>query len=293
MENFQLATKSQRTKIIINLFACCLLLYFAVQRSTVIRDQSPFESWVIDVIAPIQRMITDTSRHINEFTTNYIFNVGAMEKVTELNFKISEMESRIFELEQMLNSAKSQNKLIEIYDSTDRPKVLANVISVDTSKLNKMIRVNKGKKHGVELQSAVVTHRGIVGFVYRISDNFSDVLTLLDSKSRIDGIIQRTESHGIVEGDLQGLAKMKYIKRRDPIVLDDQIVTSGLGNIYPKGIKIGTVSEIQRQSYGISQHVLIQPSVDFSKLQDVLILAPKFSSSTRSELKEFDQKGDN
>jgi len=292
MEGLKYTGGNQRAKLILNLFTCCVTLYFAVQRSVVIRDQSPFESWVIDVIAPIQRSITNTSNSIEDFYSNYFLNVGAMKKVKELKFKITEMESRIFELEQIVESAKKQNKLIQVHDSINRDKIVAQVISIDSSKLNKMIRVNRGKNQGVKLQSAVVTSLGVVGFVYRLSDNFSDILTILDSKSKVDGYIARTGSHGIIEGNLKGQAKMKYVKRRDPVVLDDVIITSGLGNIYPRGLKVGVISEIQRQSYGISQKVLISPSVDFSKLKDVLILAPKFSGAKRAELNEFDSKGE-
>ena len=216
-----------------------------------------------------------------------------MRRVKELKFKFSEMESRVFELEQKLEDARKQNALIAQYESVQREKVIAEVISIDSSKLNRMIRVNRGKNRGVELQSAVVTNQGVVGFVYRLSDNFADILTIVDSKSKVDGVVSRTGSHGIIEGDLKGQAKMKYVKRRDPVVLDDVILTSGLGNIYPRGLQIGTISEIQRQSYGISQNVLISPSVNFSKLRDVLILGPKYSNSLRSELSEFNSKGDN
>ncbi len=292
MEGLKYNSGSQRSKLVINLFACCVMLYFAVQRSVVIRDQSPFESWVIDIIAPVQRAITNASNSVEDFYTNYFLNVGAIKKSKELQFTITEMESRVFELEQLLETARSQSALINIHDGIKRPKIVAQVISVDSSKLNKMIRLNKGKNHGVALQSAVVTSRGVVGFVYRLSDNFSDVLTILDSKSKVDGFIARTGSHGIIEGNLQGQAKMKYVKRRDPVVLDDMIITSGLGNIYPRGLKVGTITEIQRQSYGISQNILIMPSVDFSKLSDVLILAPKHSLAQRAELLEFDSKGD-
>ena len=293
MDGLKYSQGNQRTKLIINLLACCLTLYFAVQRANVIREHSPFESWVIDIIAPIQRVITNTSNSINSFFSNYFLNVGAMKRAQKLEFQISEMESRVFELEQMVENAKNQHSLIQIYEPVQRNKVVAEVISIDSSKANKMIRLNKGKNHGVELQSAVVTHQGVIGFVYRISDNFADVLTILDSKSKIDGLIARTGSHGIIEGNLQGQATMKYVKRRDPVVLDDIIVTSGLGNIYPKGLKVGTIIEIQRQSYGISQNVIISPVVNFAKLQEVLILAPKYKSSIRAELREFDSKEDN
>ena len=84
MEGFQQGANSQRTKIIINLFTCCITLYFAVQRGSVIREQSPFESWVIDLIAPIQKSITNTSDNLKNAYRDYFLNVGAMKKVKKL-----------------------------------------------------------------------------------------------------------------------------------------------------------------------------------------------------------------
>ena len=100
MEGLKYSSGSQRSKMIVNLLACCITLYFAVQRSVVVRDQSPFESWIIDIIAPVQRSITNISGSMRDFYTNYLLNVGAMKKSKELQFNITELESRVFELEQ-------------------------------------------------------------------------------------------------------------------------------------------------------------------------------------------------
>ena len=166
----------------------------------------------------------------------------------------------------------------------------AKVISRDSSSDYRMIRLDKGISDGVQIQSPVVTNAGLVGYVYRISDNFADVLTILDSKAKIDGMIKRTNSLGIVEGTLGDFCTMKYLLRRDPIVLDDLVVTSGLGNIFSEGIPIGHVQKIDKQSHGINQDVSIRPSVMFDKLTDVLILSRKLSEQELSELTKLDKQ---
>ena len=153
-----------------------------------------------------------------------------------------------------------------------------------------MIRLNKGLNNGVKIQAPVVTFSGLVGYIYRASDSFSDVLTILDSKARVDGQIRRTKSLGIVEGSLGDYCTMKYLKRRDPIILNDLVLTSGLGSVFPAGIPIGKISKIDKQSYGISQDVEIRPLVKFDKLTDVVILSRKFSKEEINESKRLDNQ---
>lgn len=120
-------------------------------------------------------------------------------------------------------------------------------------------------------------------------DHFSDVLTILDSRNRVDAIIDRIRTHGIIEGFSQGKCLMKYVNRIDPVVLNDIVLTSGLGNIYPKGLKIGRITRIERASYGISQIIKVTPSVDFSNIEEVVVLIPNDVSDKNAEFEMLDQ----
>jgi len=96
-------------------------------------------------------------------------------------------------------------------------------------------------------------------------------------------------SHGIVEGYNNEKSIMKYISRAEPIILGDKVITSGLGNIYPKGVKVGTVSRIESESYGITQNVEISPAVDFGRLEEVVILLSNENDQKRREWEALDQ----
>jgi rod shape-determining protein MreC len=139
------------------------------------------------------------------------------------------------------------------------------------------------------LQAPVVTSVGLVGYIYRLTDHFADILTVLDNNNRVDGLIQRVRAHGIVEGYSSEKSLMKYVSRTEPIILGDVVITSGLGNIYPKGIRVGGVSKIERESYGITQYVEITPAVDFGLLEEVVILLAEGDEQKRREWEALDQ----
>ena len=192
-----------------------------------------------------------------------------------LQQEISQLKNQLFQLEELQKENKRLKELLKFGEELEYKKILARVIGWDANGHTRIIRVNRGADSGVELELPVVAAEGLVGHVYRVTDSYSDIMTVLDQNNRVDGIVTRTRSHGIVEGYFNGKCLMKYVTRSEPVILNDQIVTSGLGRLYPKGLKIGKISKIERESYGITQFVEVETSVNFGKLEEVVILRPK------------------
>ena len=119
---------------------------------------------------------------------------------------------------------------------------------------------------------AVVTNEGIVGRVLRTTANTSDIVTITDLLSAVDSIVERSRARGVVEGVNENTCSLRYTLRTDDIQPGDVLVSSGLGGIFPKGIPVGTVSKVNRKPFGISQDVEVRPTVDFTKLEEVLII---------------------
>lgn len=282
--------KKSRSKLVVNVFFSIIFISVALREEHLTRDESVFDLFLIDTLAPIQKGLSNVRYSISEGIDKYVANISAKEDLAELQQDYSVLKSKYFSLEQEISTIKKQNLIIDKYGARSSNPILARVISRDASSDYRMIRLNKGIDDGVQIQSPVVTLNGLVGYIYRASDNFSDVLTILDSKAKIDGQIKRTNSLGIIEGTLGDFCSMKYLLRRDPIALDDVVVTSGLGNIFPQGIPIGYVRKIDKQSHGINQEVSIRPSVIFDKLTDVLILSRKLSNQQVNQLKQLDKK---
>ena len=266
--------EGRRLKLIINIVVIIVSFWSVSTKDMKVYQSSAFDSMMIDSIAaPLQRTITFIHGNFSSFFEHYLTNVNASKENTSLKLQIDELNNLLFGAKELERENIRLKNLLQFGEQISRKQILARIVAWDASTDYKVIRVNKGAKDGVRLQSTVVTAKGLVGYVYRLTDHFSDILTILDSNNRIDAIVGRTRSHGIVEGHIKGRCYMKYVNRTDPISLGDTVLTSGLGNVYPKGIRIGVIGRIERESFGITQDVEIIPAVDLGKLEEVVILA--------------------
>ncbi|WP_315116938.1 rod shape-determining protein MreC [uncultured Clostridium sp.] len=139
--------------------------------------------------------------------------------------------------------------------------------------------INKGKKDGIEKQMAVMTKDGLVGQIGSVGDNWAIVQTLSNENIAVTSIVQTTrESVGVTKGYKDGrnkkLAKLYYLPLESEIKTGDSILTSGTG-LYPKGIRIGHVVDVEEDKGKVMKNAIIQPFVDFSKLEEVLVVVPK------------------
>ena len=268
-------TQPSRLKTICDALILLISLIVFSQQKDDFKKGTAFEQFLINFFAPIQNSIDYAHGRASGFFNNYLANINASKENKVLQKKVAFLEEKIFVYKELAKENERLKELLQFDEGMAIRGVLAQVVGWDTSSDFKSLRINRGAKDGLKLQSTVVTSEGVVGYVYRMTDHFSDVLTIMNPKNRIDGIVERIRSHGIVEGFSGQKCIMKYVNQTDPLILNDIVLTSGLGNIYPKGLKIGTVSRIKRENYETMQYVEITPSVNFSRLEEVIVLVSK------------------
>lgn len=140
--------------------------------------------------------------------------------------------------------------------------------------------INKGTKDGVEKRMVVITSYGLVGQVVTANADWSIVQSLANENIAVSGMIESTgENDGIVKGykdsENKQLAKLYYLPENSKIKNGDIILTSGLGGVYPKGIRIGYVTGVEIDKGKVMKTAVLQPYVDFNKLQEVFVIIPK------------------
>jgi rod shape-determining protein MreC len=159
------------------------------------------------------------------------------------------------------------------FQKTATSQVLsAEVIGKDPSPWYQTVIIDKGKNEGVTRGMAVVIPEGIVGQVMDVSDKYSKVLLIIDPNSAVDALVQRTRARGIIKGESSGRCIFKYVLRQYDVGVGEKVVSSGLDGVFPKGIAVGRISRVIRRSAGIFQEVIVTPSVDFEKLEEILIV---------------------
>ncbi len=154
--------------------------------------------------------------------------------------------------------------------------VAAGVIGRESVTWSSVITINRGTLDGVANNMAVVTEMGLVGHVLEAGPNTSKVQLILDPRSSVGTLIQRPDSRvaGIVEGDMNNPThpRMVNIPKDANVQVEDAVVTSGFGGVYPKGIVVGKIKEIHNDEGGLLKYGIIETSVNFEKLEDVAVI---------------------
>ena len=119
-----------------------------------------------------------------------------------------------------------------------------------------------------------MTARGIVGKILEAQKTTAKVLLLIDRNSALDILVQRSRAKGIIEGRTEERCELRFVAKNEDLQNGDIIVTSGLDEIIPKGIVVGAVVNVVKNSPGFFQLVEIKPAVDFSKLEEVFVVVP-------------------
>lgn len=273
---------SSRWKLINNVVVALLAVWGLSSTDFKKNKVSFFEGLLIELVAPIQRGSLSIQEKISYTIDHYFTIVNTSKENSQLKKKVLSLEQTIFKLGEVQSENTRIKQLLEFSKDLDSKKVLAQVVSWDAASEFKVLRINKGSANGLKLMAPVITMTGLVGYVYRVGRNYSDILTILDQNNRVDVIVTRTRTHGIVEGRSDFICRMKYVSRTEKLEIGDEVITAGLGEIYPKGVRVGTVTQIDKKNYGITQKIELTPSVDFHKLEEVIVLV----SQGKRDLKE-------
>lgn len=150
--------------------------------------------------------------------------------------------------------------------------VAARVIGRDPSHWFNTLLVDRGPADGVHRKDPVVTSEGLVGHVIEASGSWARVLLILDPRSAVGVLVGKSRDAGVAEGLGQAILHVKYLSRDADIRPGDQVVTAGLGEIYPRGLPVGTVVGVSRTEGDLFQEALVRPGADLNHLEAMLIL---------------------
>lgn len=185
--------------------------------------------------------------------------------------KYSGTDLRILEIQQ--ENLRLRN-LLQFQEAVDHHVLPAQVIGRNPSNWFHTLTIDKGEKHGIEVDMPVVTNQGLVGKVVQVEPSHSKVQLLISSSSGISAIVQRTRDNGVLIGlsNPIGYARITRLNQYADIQEGDVIISSPLTGIYPKGIAIGRVVEVYDDSVSLERSALVRPEVDFERLEEVLII---------------------
>ena len=248
--------------------------YESIPSYVINKEISNFGSTIIinvgkkDGVEPNMTVISDKG------LVGYIISTtNTTAKVQTIIDTATEQKLREFEIVKSENETlKEYVNLKEKYNNYE--SIPSYVINKEISNFGSTIIINVGKKDGVEPNMTVISDKGLVGYIISTTNTTAKVQTIIDTATAVSATISTSRDSILVRGTLDANYTLKatYIPTDAKLLQGDIIETSGIGGIYPKGIKIGTIKEIINTKNITDRYAIIETAVDFSKLETVLVI---------------------
>lgn len=256
------------------LFAIASFLFLARDSGPVVAAQAAAGR----VVVPIERATVDLGAAVSRFT-NAISEIDRLRaENARLRAEVDSLTLENVQLREEALAAESAAKLEQVASSLTYPTLGAAVIARDPSGLLRTITLDVGSDEGIVVGDVVLAEKGLVGRITQVFPSYSRVLPITDSGSAIAATVQRSRATGIVHGLFGDALSMEWILQDEQVGVGDVVITSGLAlsneirSLFPKGLVIGTVAEVQRGDVGAYQKAVLLPAVDFSRLERVLVV---------------------
>ncbi len=236
------------------------------------RGYSKTKFYLTGGIGPVLKVMSTPVRVVDDLLGSYINLIDVKRRNGELKKKIESMEvenQKIAELEKENERLKA---LLDMVEQQPNVMIAARVTGEDVMNWFKCIIIDKGKSAGVREKMPVVTPAGIVGQAVEVSRWHTKVMIINDTNSAVDVYTTGKHTRGIVEGTGQTVLKMKYVLKNDDIEVGDRLITSGKDAVYPEGLPLGIVININKTRPGLFSDIDVMPFNNFKKLDEVLVV---------------------
>ena len=272
----------RRNQIFISSCFCLLLsLYILTATARGQIKNEPVGALLMWILRPLQIAGQGTANWIKGFRDHYDTLAGFRSENERLRKRVQTLE---IEWQRLLEAEATNRRLQQLLDfRSELPAgaITASIIASSATSWFQSCVLNKGSADGLRKGMAVVTPMGVVGKVVTVTGRTAKVLLLTDPNSGIDVLVQRTRSRGIVSGSLESGTVLKYMKRSEDVQEGDRLVTSGLDNVFPKGLLVGTVIKVRKQNLGLFQSVEVWPAVHAERVEEVLVVSAETAAAKK------------
>lgn len=233
------------------------------------------ESVGTSVFAPIQLGVSGALSGVQSFW-------GNMQRVAEIaqendgyREEIDRLQSQTVRLKELELENEALRRLLGLKQQTQPGELLpVRVIGSDISSFVQTITVDRGEQDGVQANMAVVTWKGLVGRVMRVTATTAKILLLTDANSSVSVRVQDPGSRatGIAKGRADGTLLMEHVPQQEKLTEGKLVITSGLGGVYPDGLVVGHITRVFQNDYEVFQRATVEPSVELHKLEHLYII---------------------
>jgi len=231
-----------------------------------------FRKMVLEVVLPLEGVFQESIRKVGESWKRYLLLVHAEKENQELRSEVNRLKNRINELREADLESRRLRRLMGLSEAVSLPMTAARVTGAERTSVFHVLYISKGTAHGIRPEMPVLTDIGVGGRIIDASWHASKVLLITDFNSNVDALVQRSRVQGILQGAGPEGCVLKYVPSSGDVQAGDEVITSGLVGIFPKGFLLGTVSRVEKEKTGLFQKIVVKPAVDPALLEEVMVL---------------------
>jgi rod shape-determining protein MreC len=234
---------------------------------------NPVSDWFTRMTLGVQAWVSNRYLAIVDFLTVPRDVVSLTERNLELEAEVASLQSQVIELQQKVTETNILSALVDFARANpEYDYQAATVIGRDPSPFLRYVIINIGSNEGVLPGMPVVTDKGLVGRVDAVIAEAARIQLVTDSGSAVNVLLQASETEAMLVGSLTGDLSLDMIPQDATVQVGDVVLTSGLGGAYPPNLLVGQVISVRNLDYELFQQASIQPTVDYNRLQFVLVI---------------------
>ena len=223
------------------------------------------------VFSEVQRAAAGLTGGIHDAWNGYIDLRGVRAENERLKRELGEVQVQLQQQRAQAERTEQLEQLLDMRSNIELETVPATVIGAAPSPDFRGLTIDKGSSAGIKQNMAVIAPTGVVGRVVTPTKHAAKVQLLIDRNAAAGALVERSRAQGVIIGTGQDVVRMDFVSATADVKVGDTIVTSGIDRIYAKGFVIGTVEKVDAGN-GIYKVIRVRPSVDFTRLEDVLVV---------------------
>jgi rod shape-determining protein MreC len=251
------------------------LLLLLLRNTEVVRGSSTF---VTGLLVPVQQVLANVGAAGDRFASA----ISQIDRLREDNSRLQTENDRLtldnVRLREQAIVGRQAESLLSLQRTVPFESVPAPVIARDPTGVLHFIVLGIGSDDGIKVGHIVLSDQGLVGRVSEVGTNYSKVLLVTDSSSVVSALVQGSRATGIVRGQFGDSLIMDWLLQTEPVKDGDVVITAGLGignelrSLYPKGLVIGKIAQVQTAEAAAYNRAIVTPAVDLRRLEHVLVV---------------------
>ena len=231
------------------------------------------ETVLFSAFSEVQRGTAGGLGGVRSIWTNYVALRGVKQENDALKKQLNELRVTLQEQRALAQRSARLQQLLDLRTSVRLATLAAEVIGGDASPGLHTITINKGREDGLRGDMAVISAQGVVGRVLDpVAPHAARVQLLVSRNAGAGVMIERSRAGGVIVGGGQNPPlELEYVSSLADVKVGDLVVTAGTDGIYPKGFPVGRVETVERGA-GLYRHIGVRPVVDFSNVEEVLVV---------------------